>query len=56
MNILELKTALFGMEFLYKKTSNQHILIHIDNALAIAKIDKMGSMISVEISVVVHEI
>ena len=56
MNILELKAALFGMESLYKNTSNQHILIHINNTLAIAKINKMGSMISVEIGVVVHEI
>ena len=54
--MLELKAALFGMKSFYKEGSNQHILIHIDNTSAIAAINKMGSMVSVEMDVVVHEI
>ena len=56
INIVELKAALFGLKSFYKKASNQHILIHIDNTSGISAINKMGSMISVEIDVVVHEI
>ena len=55
-NILELKAALFGMKSFYKKASHQHVLIHIDNTSAIAAINKMGRMVSVEMDFVVHEI
>ena len=55
-NILELKAALFGMKSFYKEATNQHILIHIDYTSAIVAINKMGSMVSVEMDVVVHEI
>ena len=44
------------MKSFYKEGSNQHILIHIDNTSAVAAINKMGSMVSVGMDVVVHEI
>ena len=56
INILELKTVFFRMKSFYKEASNQHILIHIDNTSAISAINKMGSMVSVEMDVAVHEI
>ena len=43
------------MKSFYKEASNQHILIYIDNTSAISAINKVDSMASVEIDVLVHE-
>ena len=43
------------MKLFYKEGSNQHILFHTGNISAVV-INKIGSMILVEMDVVVHEI
>ena len=50
-NVLELKAALFGMKPFYSEASDQHILIQIDNTSAKSAINKMGSMVSIEIDI-----
>ena len=56
INILELKAALFGLQSLCKNTCNCHILIKVDNTAAVTSINKMGSIKSIEMDRVVHEI
>lgn len=43
------------MKLFYKEASNKHILFHTGNISAVV-INKIGSMILVEMDVVVHEI
>lgn len=56
INILELKAALFGLQSLCNNTRNCHILIKIDNTSAVTSINKMGSIKSIEMDSVVHDI
>ena len=56
INILELKAALFGLQSLCKNTYNYHILIKVDNTSAVTSINKMGSIKSIEMDRVVHDI
>ena len=44
------------MKSLYKETTKQHILFIIHPPLAISAMNKMGSMVSVEMNIAVHEI
>ena len=54
INILELKTALFGLKAFCNNFHNIHILIQIDNTSAVAAISKMGSTRSIGMNHVVH--
>ena len=56
INILELKAALFGLQSLCKNTYNCHILVKVDNTVAVTSINKMGSIKSIEMDRVVHDI
>ena len=56
INILEIKAALFGLKALCNNFHNIHILIQIDNTLAVAAINKMGSTRSVAMDQEVHVI
>ena len=56
INILELKAALLGLQSLCKNTYNCHILIKMDNTAAVTSINKMGSIKSIEMDRVVHDI
>ena len=42
INVLELKTALFGLQSLCRSVNSKHIRIRIDNVTAVSYINKMG--------------
>ena len=44
INILELKAVLFGLKVLCNNFHNIHILIQVDNTLAVEAINKMGRL------------
>ena len=48
INTLELKAALFALQSLCRDDKNCHILLKIDNTSAVACINKMGSVRSIE--------
>lgn len=56
INTLELKAALFGLQSLCKNVRQAHILVLIDNTSAVASINKMGSLASIDMDDVVHSI
>ena len=56
INVLELKAVLLGLKSLCKDIENSHILLKIDNTSAVASINKMGSIRSIEMDSIVHEI
>ena len=44
------------MRSFYKETTDQHILINIDNTSAISAMNKIGSMVSAEIDIIIRKI
>lgn len=44
------------MRSFYKETTDQHILINIDNTSAISAMNKVGSMVSAEIDIIIRKI
>ena len=54
INILKLKVASFGLKALCNNFDDIHILINTDNMSAVAAINKMGSIRSIDTDQVVH--
>ena len=54
INIVEPKGVLFGVQSFYDNFKNSHILIKIDNILAVTSIYNMGSLRSTDMDKVVQ--
>ena len=56
INVLELKAVLFGLKSLCSHFSYSHIKLRIDNTTAVAYINKMGGIKSIECDLIAKEI